>query len=397
MHIQEVFNAIYENHKYEYFVINHAFEIIEYSDRVFKFCDGKICEMNNMFDLVPELCGMEVQLNELFNGTRTSLTIPYIFKEPGYYINIHMHPGRRKSIASPADAEPFESLIVLFEDTTAMAETQQSLVQERNEKSLLLEEISVKNAQLETFNEQMQELVALEIQKNLEKQKMLELESRYSQMGEMINMITHQWKQPLSSISLTTNVLKMKEEKHALEASFLTDKLDSILKQTEYMDQTVQAFQDFFKPLKEKVTFNVFDAVSHIVDLVGDTYELQHISVDIKGEKEVFAYGYPNEFKQVILILLKNAKDAFLAAPSDTMQITIETAKEKDKCLVTVSDNAGGIPEAMIDTVFDLYISTKEEGSGLGLTIAKTMIEDNMQGRLSVRNTEDGALFSIRI
>ena len=278
-----------------------------------------------------------------------------------------------------------------------MAITQQSLVQERNEKSLLLDEISKKNKQLKHMNDHMQVLVQEEIQKNLEKQKLLELKSRHSQMGEMIAMITHQWKQPLNVINLVVNVLKIDLTKRTLPKEDIEKKLNDILKQVGYMNQTVNDFQNFFNPFKEKIIFNIHENIQAVLDLVKYEYVHKNIELQLIGETHIMAYGFPNEFSQVILSLLKNAKDAFVEKPHEEMLITIHITERNGQPTVSVTDNAGGIPEKILEKVFDLYVTTKDEGSGLGLNIAKSMIQKHMQGNISVKNIDGGAQFTITL
>ena len=386
MHLKEVFDAIYANHLYEYFIIDRNFKIIESSDKVTQYCESEYLrnEKVDIFSVLPELFGMQAEFQELFDGVKSSFVLPYVFKEPNFYINIRIHQGR-----------PGETLIILLEDVTSLAKLEQLSIQERNEKSLLLDELADKNSQLQVYNEQMQELVLKETQKNLEKQKMLELQSRQAQMGEMIGMITHQWKQPLGVINLSCSLLEISQRRNRLDETTLLKQLKDINAQVRYMNTTVNDFQNFFNPSKEKRIFNVHNTIQGIIDLVRNEYELNDIAVEISGDKSIEANGYPNEYAQVILSILKNAKDAFIQKPHDTMKITIELKSVGDCSLVNVKDNAGGIPEDIIESIFDLYMSTKVDGSGLGLNIAKSVIEVNMDGKLHVKNVEDGAEFSI--
>jgi len=398
MHLQEVFNAIYANHLYEYFVIDEQYRIIEYSDKVFTMCVHKPVECHTMklTQVVPELYGLEAEIAKVFTGEKTVFTLPYIFKEPDIYVHIHIHPGREKKGVKEGEVR-YESVIILFENITDMASAQQGLMQERNEKTLLLKEISEKNRMLKRYNEEMQELVKEEISKNMEKQRIVELQARYSQMGEIIGMIIHQWKQPLNAISILVNVLKISLKKKTLSPETVEKKLDDIVTQVQYMDQTVKDFQNFFNPSKEKMIFNLYDTVKTVLDLVRYVYEHKDITVEIEGEREVMVSGHPNEFSQVILTLLQNARDAFMANPTDNMKIAIRVGQEGNHTFVTVRDNAGGIPEDIIDTIFDLYMTTKQGGTGLGLNIARHMVENNMQGRLTVHNVDGGAEFKICI
>ncbi len=386
MHLKEVFDAIYANHLYEYFIIDRNFKIIESSDKVTQYCESEYLRHENVdiFSVVPELFGMQTEFQELFDGVKSSFILPYVFKKPDFYINIRMHQGR-----------PSETLIILLEDVTSLAKLEQLSIQERNEKSLLLDELADKNRQLQVYNEQMQELVLKETQKNLEKQKMLELQSRQAQMGEMIGMITHQWKQPLGVISLSCAFLEISQSRNKLDESMLLKQLKDIDAQVKYMNTTVNDFQNFFNPSKKKRIFNVYKTIKGIIDLVKNEYELNNIAIEISADQSIEADGYPNEYAQVILSILKNTKDAFIQKPHDTMKIMIELKSVQDCSFVTIRDNAGGIPENIIENIFDLYMSTKVDGSGLGLNIAKNVIEVNMGGKLSVKNVENGAEFSI--
>ncbi|MEA3522797.1 MAG: HAMP domain-containing sensor histidine kinase [Campylobacterota bacterium] len=386
MHLQEVFRAIYANHHYEYFVIGQNFKIIEYSDRVSNYCDIKKSSYSNIeiFEVLPELFGMQEQLQILLDAKSEPLLLPYIFKEPDSYINIRIHQGRHT-----------ETLIVLLENVTKMAAMEQSLVQDRNEKSLLLDEIAEKNLQLQTYNNHMQELVAQETRKNSEKQKMLELQSRHSQMGEIIGMITHQWKQPLGIINISCALIKMAQQKKKLNETLLMKHLGDITNQVKYMDTTVSDFQQFFNPSKEKHFFNLKQTITKIITLVRNDYELCNISLEVYGDDDVTVEGHSNEYNQVVLSILKNAKDVFTEHPHDAMCIRIEVGRSHERSLVRITDNAGGIPDDIIESIFDLYMTTKKEGSGLGLNIAKNVIENNMNGKLEVKNSINGAEFSI--
>ena len=392
MHIHEILNAINTNHKYEYLVIDEDLQIIEYSDLIFTLCGTDIVDCNDikLTDIVPELYGMEDEIEKIFQKEKEVLTLPYIIKNIDQYVHIHIHPGRK----SRKKTNYYETLIILFENITVQAKIQQQLIQERNEKSLLLKEIFQKNIQLKRFNEEMQVMVHSEIKKNHEKQKILEIQSRHAQMGQMIGMVTHQWKQPLNIIALVASVLKMKLTKHPIDIDMFSSSLDKVVMQVKHMNQTVVDFQNFFNPMKKKVLFNLFENIESVLRLIELEYQYKNIIIVVDGDRSISAYGYPNEFNQILLSLLKNAKDAFEENLHENMQITINISKDDSYVCIQIKDNAGGIPLNMLDTLFDLYVTSKKEGSGLGLNIAKSMVE-NMQGRLSVQNLEDGAEFSL--
>lgn len=388
MYSKEVVKAICANHVYEYCIVSKQYEVLKHSEKVSKYCDKEILTLEtiDIFELIPELIGTETNLASIFDGTLKELMIPMVFKEPQDYINIHVQPNRA-----------FDTLIVLFENITDSTVAQYHLRQANNNNLLLIEEVAQKNKQLEVFNEKMQKLVEEEVSKNIEKQHMLELQTRHAQMGEMISLITHQWKQPLSVIQTLGTLLKMKYELHTLTPELTVEKIENILQQVDYMSQTVHDFQKFFTPSKDRTMFNVKKTIDSVLELVKMDYALSNIAVNIEGDDEVMVKGYANEYKQVILSLLQNAKDAFVGQSKSNKYVHINVRKEQEHSIVSMKDNAGGISENLINELFTQYMTSKKNGSGLGLYIAKSVIENNMQGKIWVENTQDGVVFFIRV
>lgn len=388
MYSKEVVKAICANHVYEYCIVSKQYEVLKHSEKVSKYCDKEILTLEtiDIFELIPELIGMETDLASIFDGTLKELMIPMVFKEPQDYINIHVQPNRA-----------FDTLIVLFENITDSTVAQYHLRQANNNNLLLIEEVAQKNKQLEVFNEKMQKLVEEEVSKNIEKQHMLELQTWHAQMGEMISLITHQWKQPLSVIQTLGTLLKMKYELHTLTPELTVEKIENILQQVDYMSQTVHDFQKFFTPSKDRTMFNVKKTIDSVLELVKMDYALSDIAVSIEGDDEVMVKGYANEYKQVILSLLQNAKDAFVGQSKSNKYVHINVRKEQEHSIVSMKDNAGGISENLINELFTQYMTSKKNGSGLGLYIAKSVIENNMQGKIWVENTQDGVVFFIRV
>src|SRR6185369_11116595 len=153
------------------------------------------------------------------------------------------------------------------------------------------------------------------------------------------------------------------------------------------------------KPEKEKVEFKVRDAIANTLSLLEGSLKNPLITVEIIPEADPVIYGYPNEFAQVLLNILINARDAVAERQIDDPRVTITLRSENDCAVVTIADNAGGIPEEIIGKVFDPYFTTKgpQQGTGVGLFMSKTIIEKNMGGRLSVHNRADGAEFRIEV
>ena len=386
MHNKEIVDAICANHLYEYLIVNASYEVIGYSAQISQYCDAQLTEdtVCDLFCAVPELVGMEEDLALLFEGKSNSLSLPLIFKAPNHYVNLYVHQGTSS-----------ETCIVLFEDITEKTHAKQQAAQVHNENLLLLDEIADKNRRLQIFSQKMKSLVDEEVAKNREKQHMLELQTRHAQMGEMIALITHQWKQPLSVIQTVCANIKLKYELGTLPLDLVMHKIDTILKHTQQMNATVVDFQTFFTPSKSKSKFNLNETIRSLIGLVKADYVHSNIVLKLEENDEVWVEGYPNEYNQVILSILQNAKEAFVSSPSDNMQIHIRISNEEGKSHVRISDNAGGISLEILPKIFDQYETSKSYGSGLGLYIAKSVIEQNMGGKIWVENSDEGALFYI--
>ena len=388
MYNKAIVNAICANHMYEYFIVNHSFEVVQFSEDIVKYCDKDIFNAPNLilFDLVPELVGMEEDLADILQNQKEDLFIPLVFKDPDYYINIRVHRG-----------VDFQTLIILFENITEVIKIQHDSQQINHENLLLLTQIERKNKQLEAYNQEMQKLVKHEVAKNREKQQMVELQMRHAQMGEMIAMITHQWKQPLSAIHALGTLLKVKFALGKLTQKIFSEKMDNLLLQVTHMNQTVNDFQQFFTPSKVRSNFELNATISSVLSLIETEFSIHNIHIRFKKMPKIYLKGYENEYKQVILSILQNAKDALKVSKQKEKMITIETMQKNSYALVTIEDNAGGIPKEMLGHIFDQYVTSKEKGSGLGLYIAKSVIENNMQGKLWVENNKLGAKFYIEV
>lgn len=163
------------------------------------------------------------------------------------------------------------------------------------------------------------------------------------------------------------------------------------------MSRTIDDFRNFFRSDKEKTTFGVDQVIARTISLVEKSFLDQRISIDLQTEGDPMVSGYPNEYAQVLLNILANARDALVGRNVSDARILIHSFAEEGASVVTVTDNAGGIADEIIDKLFDPYFTTKgpDRGTGIGLFMSKTIIEKNMGGRLTVRNTGSGAEFRV--
>jgi PAS domain S-box-containing protein len=232
-----------------------------------------------------------------------------------------------------------------------------------------------------------------------EKDRLLLQQSRQAAMGEMINNIAHQWRQPLNALGLIIQSLSMEFETGKFDGESLDTMESKAMEIIFHMSQTIEDFRNYFKPDKENVQFSVAQAVSRTVSLVGDSFRNQHVEIVVNQVDDPFIKGYQNEFSQVLLNILINARDALLERRISNPKVTVTIGTEHGKAVVIIADNAGGIPEDIMDRIFDPYFSTKgpDQGTGVGLFMSKGIIEKNMGGRIAARNTCDGAEFRIEV
>ncbi len=244
-----------------------------------------------------------------------------------------------------------------------------------------------------SINKNLQTKINEEVTKSREKDKAMLQQSRLAQMGEMISMIAHQWRQPLAAINATSANLILKAKLDMLEHDVAIELGEKISQLTQHLSHTIDDFREFFKPNKERMDTTYTELIQSVLNIVADSLEAKDIKLKQNLKSEVLLSTYPNEIKQVILNLIKNAEDALLEREIEQPVITIETQEN----ILRVRDNAGGVPKDIIEKVFDPYFSTKKQkdGTGLGLYMSKTIIEEHCGGELLVSNDAEGAVFEI--
>ena len=255
-----------------------------------------------------------------------------------------------------------------------------------------------REAEKALFEETLERLKTVEALR--EKEQLLIQQSRQAAMGEMIGNIAHQWRQPLNTLGLYTQMLGTFYGTPDFNKEFLDNSIAKSLEIIKHMSKTIDDFRDYFKPIKEKTDFYLIGAIKNTLSLLESSFNNPKISIEIleHGNPPVVK-GYQNEFAQVFLNILNNARDAMIEREIADGRIIITICTDNDCAVVTVADNAGGIPDDIIDKVFDPYFTTKgpQVGTGIGLFMSKTIIEKSMNGRLTVRNTDTGAEFRIEV
>jgi signal transduction histidine kinase len=243
----------------------------------------------------------------------------------------------------------------------------------------------------------LQQTIKMEVAKNKRQQLFVLHQNRLAQMGEMINMIAHQWRQPLNHLSLINQTLYYQYKKNELNDEKVEDFREKSNKTIRQMSSTIDDFRNFFRPEKEKTDFCVNDVVRHVLDITAPMLKHNSIEAVFRYNQEYYSHGFPNELGQGILNIVNNAQDALNEKGIDGKKIEILLFHQESTLILSIHDNAGGIEEAVIDKIFDPYFSTKssKNGTGLGLYISKIIIEEHMKGRLLVSNKHNGACFKI--
>ena len=254
-----------------------------------------------------------------------------------------------------------------------------------------------KSKLLKELNDGLEERVKEEIRKQQKQEQLLIQQSKLAAMGEMIGNIAHQWRQPLNALSLVLQNINFAYEMDDLSEEFMHKSMDKANLLTNTMSKTIDDFRNFFKPNKQEVEFFISDAIKNAISLIESTFQHHNITIESKINDDANIKGFPNEFSQVVLNILNNAKDAIIENNIGSGKVLINVEKIDNKATISVIDNAGGIPNNILEKVFNPYFTTKEEGkgTGIGLYMSKNIIETNMNGKLLVENIENGAKFVI--
>jgi signal transduction histidine kinase/ABC-type nitrate/sulfonate/bicarbonate transport system substrate-binding protein len=247
---------------------------------------------------------------------------------------------------------------------------------------------------LHKSNKQLKIKVNEEVEKNREKDKILFQQMKLASMGEMLNNIAHQWREPLNVINSNVAVIDSIFSKYKIEDKKLENTLIQIESQTKYMSDTIDSFRTFFYPSKEKKEFILSKTIEHVLRIIKFDYEKSNIQINTKILKDKKINGYKGEYIQTVIAILHNSKDAFILNGIKDRRIDICINN-----MLTIEDNAGGIDDKLIDRIFEPYFTTKykNKGTGTGLYMAKMIIENSMNGTLSVEQKKDGTKFKIII
>ncbi len=250
--------------------------------------------------------------------------------------------------------------------------------------------IKIKDTKLK--NKHFKILTVVNLTELKEKDKLLLEQTKMAALGEMIGNIAHQWRQPLSTISTAASGIKMHKELDILTDNIFDESIEAIIRNSKYLSQTIDDFRDFLRGDKKKVKFDIKENLLKNILILEGMLKNQSIELIITCNESIVIKSFPNELTQAFLNIINNSKDAFLDKEIDINErfIFIDIYVKRNKVIIEVKDNAGGIKEDIIDKIFEPYFTTKHKdvGTGLGLYMTHQLIEISMHGKIYAKNIE---------
>jgi len=283
------------------------------------------------------------------------------------------------------------------------AAVQKRIENELHQQTLQLEgEVTERQAaqkELEELNRSLEMRIAISVTELRKRDQALIQQGRLAAMGEMINNIAHQWRQPLNNIGLIIQNLQFSYETGMLSQEEMRCEVEKAMDVIIYMSHTIDDFRSFFRDDKQKNRFFVSKVVLSALELVTAALTSRKIQVECEDDETVTAFGFQNEYAQVLLNILSNASETCIERGVTAARIHIRITSENGRSIVYIRDNCGGIPEDIMPKIFDPYFTTRapDRGTGIGLYMSKVIIEQNMGGNLTASNTGDGVEFRIEV
>ena len=289
----------------------------------------------------------------------------------------------------------------------AVRSTSEATDAARGEMEILTETFNDMVDRLENQQKYLETKVSEEVAARRKQEQILIQQSKLASMGEMMQAIAHQWRQPLNAVGIMIQDLKDAHDHNELTPEYVEENIKNAMSQLHYMSKTIDDFRNFFKPSKKKIPFNVTNEVKNAMSLLSAQLAGSYIEVSLKNSitDDNAITGYPNEFIQVLVNIINNARDAILKKRSKGLyadgggRISINTSATGEYVRIDINNDGGAIPEKIMGKIFDPYFTTKfaSAGTGIGLYMSKVIIENNMGGKLYAENTGDGVTFTVKL
>ncbi len=251
--------------------------------------------------------------------------------------------------------------------------------------------------ELDAYHLYLEERIEEEIALRQAKESLLIQQNKAAEVGEMVRIIAHQWKQPLHYLHLLVEDLGMEFSYQPLTREYIDDFMSKGIEQIDFLGETMDNFLAFYKSGKKESTFRALDVVKGVAAFLSVPFKAYGIEIHIDTKEPFVLRGRENELQQIILNLINNAKDALIGLKKEGARITITLDKEDDDGIITVEDNGGGIAPEIMDQIFKMEFTTKEDGNGIGLYLVKRVVTQRFNGEISVDNIDEGACFTLRL
>ena len=253
--------------------------------------------------------------------------------------------------------------------------------------------------ELANLNKDLEKRIEIAVAKQKEHQEALFIQNRAVQMGELLNMLAHQWRQPLSRISAVTAQLKLALALGEIDAAEFNKQVDGIENYTNELSCTIDEFRMVYEPSDLTHNTPICEVLEKSIAVMSSLFKIKNIQTNFLCDTNLKEFTTSKEFYQVILSILKNSQEAFCENSVEHPFIDISVIQETEQLKISIEDNAGGIPKELIDKIFDPYFSTKKNknGHGLGLYMSKNIIEKHCHGQLNVSTTDTGTSFLINL
>ncbi|UTJ07582.1 PAS domain-containing sensor histidine kinase [Arcobacter roscoffensis] len=354
--------------------------LVDFQSQKIEFANEKVCK--TLEYSLEEL--KQMRISQLREGILDSAEIPEVFKDIknkknmityGKYIGKNNNSVFVETSLSLKNYHGKDYIMAISRDISERLEI------EKQREAL--------NRKLENYNNTLKEEVAKIKSELTEYENIMQRQAKMAAMGEMLENIAHQWRQPLSIISVLSTGMKIQNDTGTLDKQTLTNGLNDINTSSQYLSKTIDDFSNFFKPSYKKTKFNISEVIKYTINLTKTNFKSQNIKI-VENIIDLEVYTFKNELIQVLLNILNNAGDELIKLDKKRKLIMIETYENDEYLFIKVLDNAGGIKKSIVNRVFEPYFTTKHksQGTGVGLYMCETIVKKHMQGLIEVENKE---------
>ena len=441
--ILEIFSRVFRSGIYETYVFKYQLSdksIVYRSNNIFKLASGEIVAIYE--DITPlkvkedQLKQSEARFRAFFeNNTAAMLQIDPITKNiinaneaaSRFYGYNHEEFKKLKAydinILAPDEIDQkmiqvmtSSSQTFIFQHRLANGESREvevyvSPITTETEKQLFLtiydvsereankRHLEESKAQLARINKTLEEKVNTELRRSREKDHLLIQQSRHAVLGEMIGNIAHQWRQPLNEVAILINDLEDAFTFGVLNKAYFEKTMKTVYRRLKFMSNTIDDFSKMYTDDFKKETFSPKSQIEKLIQFATGSSQKNKIQIRFMFDEDFEVLGYPNMLSHVLFNMLNNSRDIFVERKIEKPEIWIKLEKRETDYCITLLDNGKGIDGEIIDKIFDPYFTTKntKKGSGLGLYMAKSMIEKQMDGQIEIQNQREGAEFKITL